>query len=207
MTINPGEFPAGNTLTALLDVKNLEPRSLLHLTCEGDGPDATLRIGEQNEKWSLQQLSPDQLFLSYDTSTLPAGCSVEVTVDNRSGSQSEPYVLAHIVRLPVIEKFAAVGDVSPDGKHVYSVTGRNLEMIEKAGWDQLTGQDVGELPIPVPGGGQRQTLRLRLPDPPNQTANLYLWIRGDRTGRSTTVAIGQAQPTPPVTPSAPAAKP
>jgi hypothetical protein len=89
-----------------------------------------------------------------------------------------------------------LSDVGSDGKRLYSLTGRSLEMIEKVGWDQLTGFDLSELPVPIPGSGQRQTLHVRLPDPPTPTANLYVWIRGDRTGRGTTVAITPAAASP-----------
>jgi hypothetical protein len=188
IAINPGEFPAGSTLTAMLDVKNIEPKSVLHLSCAEDvGGHADLHIGEQTDKSSLQQLSPDQIFLSYDTGSLPAGCSVQAVINNGTGGRSQPYALAHIVRLPQIEQFAATTDQTPDGKHVYVLSGLNLEMIEKAGWDQTTGFEAAELPTPIPGQGQRQSLRIPLPDPPAPNAPLYVWLRGEKLGRLTTV--------------------
>jgi hypothetical protein len=190
ISLNANEFPAGSTLTAMLDVKNSEPQSLLRLSCEGDlGPKADLRIGEQNDQWSLQQLSADQLFLSYDTSALPAGCLVQSVLDNPSGGRSEPYVLARVVRLPSIEQMTPTPapQQSPDGKRIYTLTGRNLEMLERVGWDQLTGFDVSELPAPLPGPGRRQMLRVSLPDPPTPASNLSVWLRGDKLGRGTTV--------------------
>ncbi len=190
IAVNPGEFPAGSTLTAVLDVKNMEPRSVLTLGCADDlGPETALHIGEQRDKWSLQQLSPDQLFLSYDTSSLPAGCTIQAKVDNPSGSHSQPYTLARILRLPQIEQFAPTTEKTADGKHIYTLTGENLEMIGKAGWDQTTGFEVTELPAPIPGQGQHQLLHIALPDPATPTASLYLWLRGENTGRSTTQSI------------------
>ena len=188
ISIEPGEFPAAAMLTALLDVKNIGPKSILRLDCADEiGPHAELYIGEQTDKSSLQQLSPDQVFLSYDTGSLPAGCSVQAVIDNGAGGRSAPYALARIVRLPRIEQFSATGEQGTDGKHFYTLLGMNLEMIEKVGWDQLTGFDVSELPAPVPGQGQKQTLRVALPDQPTPTAALYVWLRGDKTGRATTV--------------------
>ncbi|MCU1292015.1 MAG: hypothetical protein JWP08_865, partial [Bryobacterales bacterium] len=68
VALNPGEIPAGDTLSAVLDVKNIDPTSQLRLACAQDvGPQAELHIGEQTDQSSLQQLSPDQLFVSYDT--------------------------------------------------------------------------------------------------------------------------------------------
>ncbi len=80
ISTRPNEFPAGSTLTAVLDVKNIERRSELRLSCQDDpSPRASLQIGEQNAASSLQQLSPDQLFLSYSTAALPAGCELQAT--------------------------------------------------------------------------------------------------------------------------------
>lgn len=188
MTVNPGEIPADSTLSALLDVRNVSPRSQLRVGCDGDSSaTTTIRIGEQNERWSLQQLSQDQLFLSYDTAGLPAGCTVQIRIDTPGSGESQPYVLAHVVRLPQIEQFTATGDQTADGRHVYELTGRNLEMIDKTGWDQLTGSDVTGLPVPLPGPGRKQSLRVYLPDPPTPSAPLYVWIRGDKNGRGTSV--------------------
>ncbi|MBV8897888.1 MAG: hypothetical protein JO051_15355, partial [Acidobacteriaceae bacterium] len=78
ISTKPNEFPAGGTLTAMLDVKNIERRSTLRLACQDDtSPRMTLQIGEQNATSSLQQLSPDQLFLSVATAALPAGCELQ----------------------------------------------------------------------------------------------------------------------------------
>ncbi len=188
VAIAPGEFPAGNTLTAMLDVKNINPRSELKLGCE-DGQEwrAQLHIGQQTDKWSLQQLSQDQLFLSYDTAEIPAGCLVQGVIDNQAEGESQPATLARIVRLPQMDQVSLSNDGALDGKRTYTVTGKNLEMIEKAGWDQLTGFDVTELPTPLPGQGQRQSLHFVLPDPPAANAPIYIWLRGEKTGRQTSL--------------------
>jgi hypothetical protein len=195
VALNPGEIPAGNTLSAVLDVKNISPKSQVRLVCAQDiGPQTELHIGEQTDQSSLQQLSPDQLFVSYDTTPLPAGCSLSAIIDNGPAGRSEPYPLARIMRLPHIDQFALGTEQGPDGKHEFSLTGRNLEMIEEVGWDQMTGFPVSELPAPVPGQGQRQSLKVALPDPPSPAAVLYVWLRGEKTGRSTSVTNTAAQP-------------
>ncbi|HEX4773484.1 MAG TPA: hypothetical protein VH351_21815 [Bryobacteraceae bacterium] len=193
--LNANEFPAGSTLTAVLDVKNVGPRSLLRISCEGDTQGETdIAVGEQSDKWSVQQLSPDQLFLSFDTSKLPAGCLVQAVIDNRSGGRSEPYALAHLIRFPKIEQLAPTTEVTQDGRRIYQLTGSNLEMLERAGWDQLSSYDVTGLPAPIAGEGQRQSLRISLPDPPTPASNLYVWLRGDRLGRGTNVTITPLTP-------------
>lgn len=206
IAMHPNEFPAGYNLTAMLDVKNIARTSVLQLACdEEDGSGAAaLHIGQQTASYSLQQLSQDQLFLSFDTSALPAGCSLQAVIDNGRTGRSQPFILAHIIRLPQIDSFALSADPSPKSTHVYTLTGRNLEMIEKVGWDQSTGVDVQGLPTPVPGEGQKQTLSITLPEQSGPPSDLYLWLRGDTTGRATTLKnpapTGQSSPPTPSLP-------
>ena len=182
----PEEFPAGYTFAAMLDVKNIDPKSVLRLACsEGVGAHPALHLGEQNAVGSLQLLSQDQLFLSYDTSTFPSGCTLEATLDNASSGTSQPFRLARIIRLPRVDSFGPV-DKPLAG---YQITGSNLEMIGKVGWDANRGIDVPGLPVPIPGQGQQQSLALNLPDPPNPSAPLFVWLRGENTGRLTTITL------------------
>jgi hypothetical protein len=188
IAVRAEEFPAGYTLNAMLDVKNIERKSLLRLACaDGVGTAATLHIGEQTANWALQQLSPDQLFLAFDTSGLPAGCSLEAVIDNGRGGISQPAALAHILRVPQVDSFT-VADGSPqNGIRQYQLTGQNLEMIEKMGWDDSNGLDVSGLPTPLPGPGLKQSIQLNLPDPLSPDTMLYVWLRGDTKGRTTLV--------------------
>jgi hypothetical protein len=204
----PNEFPAGYNLTAMLDVKNIARASTLQLACEeSDVPGTTLHIGEQTASYSLQQLSQDQLFLSFDTSSLPAGCSLEAVIDSGRAGRSQPVVLAHIVRLSQIDSFDVSTDPAPAGMHVYTLTGRNLEMIERVGWDQTTGVEVPGLPVPISGQGQKQSMTINLSEQSGPPADLYLWLRGDAAGRATTLknpapaqAPAQTKTAPPVAP-------
>jgi hypothetical protein len=207
IAILPDEFPAGYTLSAMLDVKNIEPKSVLRLDCAEDvGTPALLHVGEQNAVSSLQQLSQDQLFLSYDTNTLPAGCTLQAVIDNGRGGRSLPATLAHMIRLPQIASFQLAAfqtgsEAAPEGvrsqaapesapSHIlsYVLTGSNLEMIAKVGWDQDNGIDVAVLPTPLPGPGQQQSLSVNLWPPPGPHVMLFVWLRGEKTGRATTVS-------------------
>src|SRR6185312_7663162 len=182
IALESGEFPAGYTLNALLDARNLEPDSTLRLGCaDGAGDPGVLRIGEQSGSSNLHKISPDQLFVAFDTGRLPAGCSLEATIDNGRGGKSKPAALARLVRLPSIDSFT----VADAGQRTYRLTGRNLEMIAKAGWDENGGVETSDLPTPVAGQGLKQTLDMMLPDPPSPGAALYLWLRGDSKGRAT----------------------
>lgn len=186
ITLPQDEFPAGYNLTVMLDVRNVQPTSMLKLACaEGVGDPVALRIGEQNATHSLQQLSPDQLFLSFDTSEFPAGCELEATIDSRNTGHSQPFPLARIIRLPEIESFEPGPPATGNGPRTYTLTGRNLEMIERAGWDQLGGTQITELPTPIQGQGQKQSLQIKLPDPGPQHPTLYVWLRGAKTASAT----------------------
>jgi hypothetical protein len=186
--VHPDEFPAGYTLNAVLDVKNIARQSVLRLACaDGVGAQAALHIGEQTAHWNLQQLSPDQLFLAFDTGGLPAGCSLQAVVDNGRDGHSAPFSLAHILRMPQIDTFTVSSDPPQNGTRHYQLTGQDLEMIQKLGWDESTGVDVSGMPTPLSGPGLKQEIDINLPDPPTSEASLSVWLRGDKDGRKATV--------------------
>lgn len=206
ISLLPEEFPAGYTLTAMLDVKNIEPGSMLLLDCAEDvGVKPRLHLGEQNDVSSVTRLSQDQLFISYDTTGFPAGCTLQASIDNGPGGQSRPAALAHIIRLPQIVSIQPVSASStwlstgstsaPQAECAgvsYSLTGANLEMIEKVGWDTLSGCDVSGLPVPLPGPGRQQLLTVTLPAPPGARAPIFVWLRGEKTGRATSLTLSAA---------------
>ena len=64
------------------------------------------------------------------------------------------------------------------------MTGRDLELIEKTGWDASNGHAVEGLPAPVAGEGDEPSLKVRLPWPsPAPHAPLFIWFRGEAEGR------------------------
>jgi hypothetical protein len=205
ITLRPEEFPAGYTLNAMLDVKNIQRQSQLRLGCsDGVGTPAVLHIGGQTATWNLQQLSPDQLFLAFDTSGLPAGCSLEAVIDNGAGGKSKPAVLAHMLRVPKIDSFTVTAAPPENGARQYQLTGQNLEMIEKVGWDSNSGLNVSGLPVPLPGPGMKQSLDVTLPDPAIPGATLHVWLHGDKQDRATTIqAPPPLAPTPSIQPTPP----
>jgi len=188
ISLLPGEFPAGYPLNALLDVRNIEPNGILRLSCtDGVGQPASLHLGEQTSRWSLQRLSPDQLFVAFDSSGLPAGCALQVVIDNGRAGSSQPFTLAHIQRLPQIESFTVSAIQPQNGVRRYQLTGVNLEMIQKLGWEEGNPVEVSNLPAPLAGPGLRQSFEIDLPDPPNPEAVLLVWLRRDTRGRESTV--------------------
>ena len=208
VSIRADEFPAGDTLNAMLDVKNIERKGVLRLACaEGVGERASLHIGEQTQHWSLQQLSPDQLFLAFDSSALPAGCSLQAVIDNGRDGSSQPATLAHLLRIPKIDSFRVSQNPAQNGVREYQLTGQNLEMIQKLGWDESSGVDVSGLPAPLPGAGLNQSLEINLPDPPTSEAPLWIWLRGDKQARAVTTKAPILPPPFPVTAIPPSAPP
>jgi hypothetical protein len=210
ITLRADEFPAGYTLNAMLDVKSIARTSSILLSCaDGVGDHASLKLGEQTSRWNLQQLSPDQLFLAFDTSGLPAGCSLQAVINNGHESHSPPFALAHIVRIPQIDSFTVSQDDPKNGMRKYQLTGTNLEMIAKMGWDETQNSVESELPAPLPGPGLKQTIGIDLPDPMASEGTLVVWLRGDQQGRATTIkAPPLPAPAPPLqTPGAASAEP
>jgi len=206
IAVHADEFPSGYTLNALLDVKNIDRKSILRLACaDGAGERTDLRIGEQGSGWSLTQLSPDQLFVAFDTTGLPAGCVLQASIDNHSKGSSKPFTLAHILRVPQIDSFTLADAPPQNGARQYQLTGENLELIEKLGWDEANGQAVSGLPVPLRGPGLKQSIQIGLPDPPSLDAVVYVWLRGDEQGRATTITVPvlPSEPPPSVTSDAP----
>jgi hypothetical protein len=184
IALQPGELAGGGFLSAMLRVDHMQSNSVVDLNCDQPGSSTlTLHLGERNGGLSLQQLAPDQIFLSFDTSLWPNGCPLQATIANGDEGRSHPYPLGRIVRVPKIEKFELTSDETVKDSFVGSLTGQNLETIERAGWSQDQTQSIADLPLPVPGEGQRQRLQVRLPPPPSPHALLYLWLRSESKAR------------------------
>ncbi len=189
ISLHPGELPSGYFLSTLLKVRNLDPGSTAKLSCAAENaPEVSVRVGEQSSSASLQQLSPDQLFLSFDSSAWPSGCLVTVRIDEGNNGISEPHQIGRIIRVPKIESFKLTSETSGEGSYVGVLTGQNLETIEKTGWDAQHGNAILGLPTPLPGEGQKQSLKIKMSWPsPAPHAPLFIWLRGARQALTTTV--------------------
>ncbi len=183
--LDKGELPGGLILSAMLHVANLPSQSGVRLECaDGDSPAVTLHPGQQAGTARLEQLTADQLFLTFDTGAWSNGCGVQVTVTSAVGD-SAPRPIARVVDLPSVDQFNLVPDAD-SGEINATLIGRNLETIEKTGWSPDQGTAVAALPQPL-GDGRRQKLEVRLTQPPSPDAALYVWLRGDSKPRVTTV--------------------
>lgn len=184
--LDNGELPGGLLLSAMLRVANLPPENGVRLECEHAAAGAiTLHPGQQTGGAKLEQLSVDQLFLTFDTGVWNNGCGMQATIISSVGD-SAPRRIARVVELPAVDEFdlstvaATVGGISA------TLIGRNLETIEKAGWTPDQGTPVAALPQPL-GDGHQQKLQVYLVSPPAPNAALYVWLRGDSKARLTTV--------------------
>jgi hypothetical protein len=189
IALQPGELPAGVFVSSLLTVENLETSSGIRLSCEGQERDVVaLHMGEHTTAATLQQLGPDQAFLSFDTNGWPAGCTIQAQIDNGPDGISTPWRLGRLIRMPHIDTFQITNNDTDAAIFAGELTGTDLQNIEKVGWYANIGSEVPDLPSPIPGRGMEQSLRIKIPGPsPVPHAPLYIWLRGDSAGRLTNV--------------------
>jgi len=183
--LESGELPGGSFLSAMLRVEHLQSNSVVKLDCETQAGNAlNLRLGERVGPVSLQQLAPDQVFLSFDTSVWRNGCALQATVANGNEGESDPQPMGRVVRIPKIESFDLAPEDTKTGRVHASLTGENLETIERTGWGSEEAESVEGLPLPVPGEGQKQSLQVHLPPVAEAKTVLFVWLRGESRARA-----------------------
>ena len=188
VALRAGELPAGVYVNLLLRVEGGTAESRLELGCSNVQADrVTLRPGSESDRVKLQTMQAGSMFLALDAGRWPAGCQLTATIDAGESGKSKPFDLGRVVRLPVIERFRLTDEPAGDGMYFGVLTGRDLELIGKTGWDAQDGQEVAGLPAPVAGGGDKQSLKVKLTWPsPAPHAPLYLWFRGEKEAVSYT---------------------
>ncbi len=184
--LDSGELPGGLVVSAMMRVAHLPADGGVRLECQQTASGAiTLHPGQQAGGAKLEQLSGDQLFLTFGTAEWVNGCAVQATVTSGLGD-SPPHPMGRIVDVPAIDDFT----VSPggvDGEVNAILMGGSLESIEKVGWTSDQGTPLAELPQPLSQDGARQKLQVRLAPPPAPGAALYVWLRGESRARITSV--------------------
>jgi hypothetical protein len=140
---------------------------------------------------TLTSAGPGTLYLSVDPGAVGyPGCELSATVIADPDGKSDPYILGRVIRIPHLDRFTLTSEKSGDANYVGSVDGRDLDVVEKVGWDATNGLPVDAIPTPVPGEHPSQNLRLVLPWPaPAPHAPLYIWLRGEAQGRKTSVGF------------------
>lgn len=181
-----GELPAGSFTSVTLAVEG-SPLSSLSLSC--DGAEQRLRLG-QRESWaSATVVSRDTIFVTLDPGARwTAGCTLTAKVENVDGLASEGAIVGRLVRLPRIESIQFTGERLNDGAYAAILTGQDLELIERAGWEAKPGPVVSSLPATVAGPVFQQTLQVGMPWPsPAPRSAVFVWLRGEEHGRETKV--------------------
>lgn len=191
--IGAGELPAGIPAGLVLNLDKVHDssRPQVELQCEaGELRHALiLSAGSPVAGASLTTAGPGALYLSVDPGIVGyPGCQLSATAIVDPDGRSDPYILGRVIRVPRLDKFTLTSEKSGDASYVGAVEGRDLDVIEKVGWDSTNGLPVDAIPTPVPGDHPGQSLRLVLPWPaPGPHAALYIWLRGESQGRKTSV--------------------
>jgi len=191
--VDADELPAGTPVGLVLDVDQISNggRPRLEVACDaGELRKAlTLSPGEVDGKAALTFAGPGALYLSMDPGAVGyAGCRLAATLILDPEGRSDRVVLGRVIRVPRLHKFTLTNEKVGDSSFAGVLEGRDLDVIEKTGWDAAHGVFVDSIPTPLPGDSAGQTLRVTLPWPaPAPHAPLFIWLRGETSGRKTAI--------------------
>jgi len=188
--LHEGEIPAGGAVSFALQVDNIDTRPSLELTCSTERDikqTLTLSAGQKAGLSTLDMAGDGMLFLSLDPGSVgQSGCNLSAKVRTATAGVSDAFPLGRVIDLPHIDKFELTNDKVGDSLYAGILTGKNLQMIEKTGWNSEAGYAVQGIPTPIPGVVGEQTLRIVVPWPsPSPRAPLYVWLRGETAARLT----------------------
>ncbi len=204
VAIRPDEVPVGSTVSFALSVDNLNadggswtsgtaaPALSVEVSCKQEAAlrnKLVLAPGETAGGSKLNLAGEGMLFLSLDPGAVGyTGCELTASVTVSSLGTSDAFPLGRVVRLPRIERFALSDEKVGPNLYAGTLTGQDLDTIERAGWDTRTGVAVQSIPAPVAGEPGKQELKVALPWPaPAPHAPVYVWLRGEGQGRATGV--------------------
>jgi hypothetical protein len=188
--LEAGELPVGVYVSAMLSVEHLQSNSVMKLGCgPEDSGNVTLHLGEHSGPLSAHQLTPNQVFLSFDTGTWRNGCILQASVANDGEGESPLHQMGRLVLVPHIESFELTADAAGGTPLRADLMGENLETIEKIGWTVDRGDVVAGLPLSM-GDGQKQQLQTPIDPPPGPAASVFLWLRNETKPRLTSVGPG-----------------
>jgi hypothetical protein len=183
--IHDGELPSGATLGLSLKVENLRPGGgapVVELGCASGDLRSALKLSPNSSDTGIIFISVDPGKVGYP------GCELTASVNVESLGLSDPHPLGRVVRIPQLEEFDLTNEKAGDTNYVGVLKGRNLDVVDKVGWNAQTGVPVDTIPTPVPGDTKEETLRVSVPWPaPAPHAPIYVWLRNEKDGRATTV--------------------
>lgn len=192
ISLEKSEIPAGSAVSFAIQAKNMGSSPSLTLNCSNDSEtrqSLTLHPGDHNGSAQLDFAGSGVLFLSVDPGTVgQSGCLLDATVTDQTTGSSDPYSLGRVTRLPRILKFSLTNEKLGSSLYAGTLTGKDLQMIDKTGWSPDAGYPVQGIPTPVVGNPQEQTLKIEMPwPPPSPRAPIYVWLRNESAGRLTTI--------------------
>lgn len=192
VVLNKGEIPAESPVSFAIRGKQIGSHPELVLACSNTTDtkqELTLYPGSQHGSRALDFAGENSLFLSVVPGSIgQSGCQLTAKVTDKIRGSSDPYELGHVIRLPRITKFTISNQKLGEALYSGTMTGQDLQMIEKTGWNALHGYPVQGIPTPVPGHPDEQTLRIEMPwPPPSPRAPVYIWLRGESQGRRTSM--------------------
>ena len=190
IALEKNEIPAGSAVSFAIQAEHMGRSPALSLSCNDDTrtrQPLTLHPGDSSGSGQLDFAGSGALFLSLDPGTVgQSGCLLNATVTDPTTGRSNPYALGRVTRLPRIGKFTLSDQKLGNSLYAGTLAGQDLQMIDKTGWGPDTGYPVQGIPTPVRGNPQEQTLKIEMPwPPPSPGAPIYIWLRGESTGRVT----------------------
>jgi hypothetical protein len=188
VALRDGELPAGGITGIAVETSGADQQTALRLECSDKARTTQIlriRPGEKTAAASLQQLSPIAWFAALDPGSVgPPGCTLTAALESDSAGLGSAVTVGRVVRLPQIDAFRFTDEKSGESAWYAILDGRDLEVIERTGWDAANGLPVADPPRGA-GASDRQRLRVSLPWPsPRPLAPLYVWLRGDTQGRA-----------------------
>jgi hypothetical protein len=187
--LHPGELPAGTQIGIMLNVTGAGTEPSVKLACKNvNVASVDVKAGSEKDGVKLNAMQANTLFLSLNPGVWPDGCQLTAVLRNRDAGPSDGRDLGRVVRLPHIDSFQLTDEAAGDGNYIGVLSGRDLELIAKSGWNATSGYDVLGLPTPISGEGNKQSLKVRVSWPsPSPRSRLFIWLRGEEEGRATTV--------------------
>ncbi len=180
------ELPSGATVGLSLRVENLPPSGaapLVELGCASGQARSPIKLSPSGSDSGIVFFSVDPGRIGYP------GCELTASVDVAELGRSDPRPLGRVVRLPRVDGFTLTDEKVGNADYAGVLTGRDLDIVEKVGWDPHNGVPVDSIPTPVPGKPAEQTLKVAVPWPsPAPHAPIYVWLRSEKEGRETSVA-------------------